>query len=143
MGLSKSRRVSLRQSIGESSMTNLRTRIEEIRDQFNRWVQMINCGAIGRNEIGIEFLQGLFKIEAEDLTAALACADVREDAGWIPVSERLPEVGVRVEIYDGKAANPTTRIDMLGSNHQFGLFWKHYHRSADVTHWRPLPEPPK
>lgn len=50
---------------------------------------------------------------------------------WIPVTERLPDVGVVVLVYskfDGVC------VDYYGGD-AFGYF--------DVTHWMPLPEPPK
>ena len=57
---------------------------------------------------------------------------------WIPVTERLPEYGqtvvVRVHFpFDGDARMAVTTYDQHYNPH----FWKR------VTHWMPLPEPPK
>ena len=50
---------------------------------------------------------------------------------WIPVSERLPEVNVPVLVYDGKNVDGFTFYDLS------------YVSKYGVTHWQPLPEPPK
>lgn len=69
------------------------------------------------------------------------------DMKWIPVTERLPEIesytySVDVLFYcrDGEIYSGYT-------NHQTGR-WKansadEWFDSVDVTHWMPLPEPPK
>ena len=54
---------------------------------------------------------------------------------WIPVSERLPEQGQEVIVYSGGVLKPTVFAYQ---------FWnKHYDSWARITHWMPLPEPPK
>lgn len=50
---------------------------------------------------------------------------------WIPVTERLPDNGVEVLIYSQKAGACADYF----CDEVFG--W------PDVTHWMPLPEPPK
>ena len=50
---------------------------------------------------------------------------------WIPVSERLPDEEVRVLATDG--------TDVFDSEYMRG----NWEWLADVTHWMPLPEPPK
>lgn len=53
---------------------------------------------------------------------------------WIPVTERLPEQGQEVIVYDG---------GVLKSKVFCYLFWNpNYDSWARVTHWMPLPEPP-
>ena len=57
---------------------------------------------------------------------------------WIPMTEQLPEYGqtvvVRVHFpFDGDARMAVTTYDQNYNPH----FWKR------VTHWMPLPEPPK
>lgn len=56
---------------------------------------------------------------------------------WIPVTERLPEVGQRVIVSrPGKVEQGV----WLGTNG----WWKVYGANTKaVTHWMPLPEPPK
>lgn len=54
---------------------------------------------------------------------------------WIPVSERLPEQGQEVIVYDGGVLKPKVFCY---------LFWnKDYNSWARITHWMPLPEPLK
>ena len=59
---------------------------------------------------------------------------------WIPVSERLPESGEYVMVYD-------TRDGWIGLWEFSGVAW--YDNSCqawgidEVTHWMPLPEAPK
>lgn len=61
---------------------------------------------------------------------------------WIPVSERLPEQHSSVIVY-----RKTKRFSMLHYSSALGF---HFYDSEwgdvtvdDVTHWMPLPEPPK
>lgn len=57
---------------------------------------------------------------------------------WIPVSERLPEDGVRVIVYlDG--IYPYQHIDC-----RYGKGWLTERLTGmTVTHWQPLPPPPE
>ena len=50
---------------------------------------------------------------------------------WIPVTERLPEKNVAVLVYDGQTVDGFSFMD-LSFVSKYG-----------VTHWMPLPEPPK
>ena len=50
---------------------------------------------------------------------------------WIPVSERLPEVNVPVLVYNGEYVDGREFYDLS------------YVSKYGVTHWMPLPEPPK
>ena len=60
---------------------------------------------------------------------------------WIPVSERLPEIGENVLCcYVGVYHNRTVIFD----GEDFGLVSEpNGHGSQPATHWMPLPEPPK
>lgn len=76
---------------------------------------------------------------ADEAEAALAAE--REKHRWIPVGERLPEMGdfvmVWFDVDDGNGARGVMTYrgddDMWGDNYA----------NKHVTHWRPLPEPPE
>lgn len=54
---------------------------------------------------------------------------------WIPVTERLPEQGQEVIVYSGGVLKPTVFAYQ---------FWnKNYDSWARITHWQPMPQPPK
>lgn len=64
---------------------------------------------------------------------------------WISVAERLPEAGVFVLLqYAKNAQNPTlhARNTMAVGRYEYGMFLVEG-CSVRVTHWMPLPEPPK
>jgi len=76
---------------------------------------------------------------------------------WIPVSERLPEEGQDVLIFarEGICSGPTVCAASFEKN-QFsdsgyswrplgvtGYEWEPDYSDKDVTHWMPIPEPPK
>lgn len=61
-------------------------------------------------------------------------------AEWIDVNERLPGRGVRVLVYLKEKVGRYTRIDtdrVIAKN----VGWVRW--GEDVTHWMPLPEPPR
>lgn len=60
----------------------------------------------------------------------------RHAMDWIPVTERLPEYGQRVLAYSGKVFKPSVFWYIFYSEDY--AMWKN-----EVTHWMPLPEPPK
>lgn len=59
---------------------------------------------------------------------------------WIPVTKRLPEDYATVLAYDGSSVEPSLYSSKRG-------FWTYDQYESDyisgVTHWMPLPEPPK
>ena len=70
---------------------------------------------------------------------------MKDAVKWISVKERLPEDNERVLVYhdDGMirfGINKGGFADVVSS-----LYLKHNHRTcfSKVTHWMPLPEPPK
>ena len=70
---------------------------------------------------------------------AIAAWNRRAD-GWVSVEERLPEIGKRV------LCLRKTGEQFVGVNELEGGEWWQASRSPwatrDVTHWRPLPNPP-
>jgi hypothetical protein len=72
--------------------------------------------------------------ENEQLRAEL---DRLKRGEWISVNERLPAVGETVLIYY-RYHDQQSIVTARFVNGGFIGFW-----DADVTHWQPLPEPPK
>lgn len=69
--------------------------------------------------------------------------DTNVGGKWIPVGERLPEpfVSVLVNI-PGEKPFPTVREGFLEPNGMWYAKMFRYNKD-EVTHWMPLPEPPK
>jgi hypothetical protein len=69
---------------------------------------------------------------------------------WISVKERLPEEGLEVLVY-GKILNDISKALGVRARFRGDQEWKytwesediHVYNQDDVTHWKPLPEPPK
>jgi hypothetical protein len=79
------------------------------------------------------------------LTCRLIDLALEPKLKWIPVTERLPDNNERVLVYhdDGMirfGINKGGFADVVST-----LYLKHNHRTcfSKVTHWMPLPEPPK
>ena len=58
---------------------------------------------------------------------------------WIPVTERLPEDDTICILTNGVS----DAIGYRGKVFGWHLIWTDYLEESDVTHWMPLPEPPK
>lgn len=75
-------------------------------------------------------------------TMAISALREQEERRWIPVTERLPELGERVLCTDGVAVFEQYRVEL---SCVYGIWDRFGMRSPmqEVTHWMPLPEPPK
>ena len=74
---------------------------------------------------------------------------------WIPVTERLPEVGKEVLIYAVGKDDDFSSVIAITDRMIFRLFpasdgvetwsspWQYFMTNYEITHWMPLPEPPK
>ena len=71
---------------------------------------------------------------ADELNALGEACDA---AGWAHVAERLPGVNVDVLTYSAELGREYGRHN--GTRFRVGLT----DAAVDVTHWQPLPEPPK
>lgn len=69
-------------------------------------------------------------------------AALREQAGWIPVSEKLPENKKAVLIWCPMYKNIYTAY-LDPSDNTWQHFGSHLHSCSNVTHWMPLPAPPQ
>lgn len=62
---------------------------------------------------------------------------------WIPVTERLPEQGKQYLVMRYDSVTKTPFIDILWHD-AHDLWWNRLYKGQyAVTHWMPLPEPPK
>ena len=75
--------------------------------------------------------------DAEYIVSRVPTADVAE-VKWISVNEGLPEEDTRVLVYLDRNANPYTFFDTDRLKNGKWVRW-----NKRVTHWMPLPEPPK
>lgn len=71
--------------------------------------------------------------------ALQAMHEYASQSRWVKVSERLPEVGERVLVYNTVYGVQIGWLMFTGN-------WEHYTqmlKSENNTHWQPLPTPPK
>jgi hypothetical protein len=83
-----------------------------------------------------------FKDEITDRKIALLTAidALEQDNEWISVKDRMPEEGVDVLVYGYIYLNRKgADVDFVDG--ESGNFF--YYDEGEVTHWRPLPEPPE
>ena len=60
---------------------------------------------------------------------------------WIPVTERLPNICEPVLVcFDFMGGKAVRASDRYGKN---GVLWSGIPSNTNVTHWMPIPEPPK
>ena len=78
--------------------------------------------------------------KADEEKAYRAINDIPAVNRWIPCSERMPEVGIPVLIYDKH--HKAFFVAKLDEDY-FGFSSNMWHHPADVPLWVPLPEPPK
>ena len=62
---------------------------------------------------------------------------LRKRKRWIPVTERLPEHGWYL------AYGPTIKMEVLHFHSAEEVWSSERYYNIEVTHWMPLPEPPK
>jgi len=62
---------------------------------------------------------------------------------WIPVTERLPKEGDFVLVYGDLYPNKHDGGVIAVSKRMDWNYWQGFGRERDITHWMPLPQPPK
>lgn len=71
-------------------------------------------------------------------------ADVQPVKRWISVKDRLPEIGKSVLIYYPKWDGDEIQVAKLeGDEMMFDICGEFNIGTGAITHWMPLPEPPK
>lgn len=85
----------------------------------------------------------------------IPAADVEPKQRWISVTDRLPEVGEDVLIYAVDKSDDFPGVIAITDRMIFRLFpssegvetwrspWQCFMTDYEITHWMPLPEPPK
>ena len=101
------------------------TNYSEIADKI--FTMLVNC-AIGEDKRVLEYI-------AQELQ--------NEGIGWIPVSERLPEIHETVLLFD--SSNGETVSGFKAINKQWTAVHDYFHgdKFDYITHWQPLPSGPK
>ena len=64
-------------------------------------------------------------------------------AEWISVKERLPEDGKVLCVRKSEAFRGRRYVDILNVDHGYFMDGAFVVSDGNVTHWMPLPEPPK
>ena len=85
-------------------------------------------------------------VQAVSDACVLAVAALREQENlrWIPVAERLPQNYISVLVYlPGEKPLPTVHEAYIGGDGEWHSSVVYGVENEDVTHWMPLPEPPK
>ena len=67
----------------------------------------------------------------------------RRASDWIPCSERLPEDGERILICVHLASHESVQLDTCIEDGGYMYLDSGYSFGKEVTHWMPLPTPPK
>ncbi|EPR9081044.1 DUF551 domain-containing protein [Cronobacter dublinensis] len=80
------------------------------------------------------------RIETDTTTQQLESLAGKAVGGWIPCSERMPEVGEIVLTADNGCVN-VGEMERSGSNYRYFTSVVSG-RELPATHWQPLPEPP-
>ena len=78
-----------------------------------------------------------------DVALRKRIAELEAERRWIPVSERLPQIGVRVLFYNNFITN-IHKGWFSGDEwtSDIGIFYNG-DKLKRITHWMPLPEPPE
>ena len=88
------------------------------------------------------------RLEAQQTRIAQLEAELKEERRWIPVEERLPEPDKQVlAIVSGRWENITfdRAYELMSWSSDEGWIREAWPELEDpeVTHWKPLPEPPE
>ena len=83
--------------------------------------------------------QALHDARIENSGQAAEIERLNETKRWIPVEERLPEIGARVLVVDKRKPKVDCN-EFLGHAGNGQPVWL---KGLSMTHWMPLPEPPK
>ena len=72
----------------------------------------------------------------DELKPCPRCGNTHPD-NWISVEDRLPEHSARILAYTPPSGNTAAHTEVSRG------FMARLGKRTDITHWQPLPEPPK
>ena len=78
--------------------------------------------------------------ELIDALRAAPAVDAKQEQRWIPVSERLPKYNTFVIVFAEGIVGEAVLDD---ADYWYWAGTDEYASEINVTHWMPLPEPPK
>ena len=107
---------------------------------------------IAASEATIKRQSNIIQVKDRDLHRAI---DAKSQ--WIPVTERLPEKDIEVLVFaEGKIEGFFgDTVIAISKRYDFNIFtdsegvevwqspWQYFLTDYEITHWMPLPEPPK
>ena len=99
--------------------------------KYDELIKQLRCYAKSEEDALKHFIPKLAMAEAADAIEELQSQLPR----WIPVSDRLPENDKTVLVWNRR--NSREYFDVYDHGRWIILEWE------DITHWMPLPEPPK
>jgi len=121
-------------------------KVAELEADAKRFMQIID--ELGRKVAELEAAAKRFKQIIDEIGSKVA--ELREAVRWIPVTERLPELGVLVLVAQRDKYGSTFGqlwhddvwlvYDKIFSDQKYWVYPETYH---SVTHWMPLPKPPQ
>jgi hypothetical protein len=80
----------------------------------------------------------------QPLIQAFAALEARvRECEWISVSERYPKLGQQVLVWFAGEAEPHMDLWTYSGENQYFMAKTRAKNSERVTHWQPLPEPPR
>lgn len=109
-------------------------------------IRILDPATTGEALAEIEYYNGFAgktaAVQAVSDACVLAVAALREqeERRWIPVTDRLPkESGYYIVYYSSTASNKP----LISIRHFYGESPEAFLHNKAMTHWMPLPEPPK
>ena len=119
-----------RNAVGEDSVFAIKELLSEV-EELEAKNRILEEARENANEACAKW-EGLYRAELEKKSA------------WVSVRDRLPEKGEYVLVYaNAKYINSKkVCIDRLEDGEKTAV-WMYTHGWFEVTHWMPLPEPPK
>lgn len=117
-------------------------------DTREKLVELIGTTEYGNGSlIGNNFQTGFIERIADHLIAngVTFATDNNVTSKWIPVTERLPEPFVSVlACIPSEAPLPTVHESYVADHDKWVcILTAERYKDGEVTHWMPLPEPPK